>query len=101
MTNRRDWAEMHQREWEAALATLREAGWQAHMTCPAAPVQIEGMLPCGEQFYFRSRHDEILLAVGGQDPSGAAPWEPGLRLMLSLAAQHQSSCQHPGSNPDG
>jgi hypothetical protein len=120
MADRREWAEIHQREWEAALAALREAGWQAQMTCLAAPVQVEGTLPCGEHFYFRSRHDEILLAVGGEDPSDAAPWErrasygppgqeqasyltaqPGLRLLLSLAAQHQPSCQRPGSNPDG
>jgi hypothetical protein len=111
---------MHQREWNAALAALREAGWQAEMTCPAAPVQVEGMLACGERFYFRSRHDEILLAVGGEDPSDTAPWErrassgqpgqedasyltaqPGLRLLLSLAAQHEPCCQRPGSNPDG
>jgi hypothetical protein len=120
MTDQHNWAETHQQEWEAALATLREAGWQAQMTCLAAPVQIEGTLPCGEHFYFRSRHDEILLAVGGEDPSDAAPWErragygppeqekasyltapPGLRLLFSLAAQHLSSCQSPGSTPDG
>lgn len=120
MTDQRNWAETHQRKWDAALTTLREAGWQARMTCPAAPVQIEGMLPCGEHFYFRSHHDEILLAVGGEDPSDTAPWErrasygkpggedasyltaqPGLRLLLSLAAQHRPRCQRLGGNPDG
>ena len=120
MTDRRNWAETHQRGWEAALATLRESGWQARMTCLAAPVQIEGVLPCGEHFYFRSRHDETLLAVGGEDPSDGAPWErqasygpqgqekasylaaqPGLRLLLSLADLHRSSCQRRGGNPDG
>jgi hypothetical protein len=99
--------------WDAALATLHEAGWQAELTCAAAPVQIEGLLPCGERFYFRSRHDEVLLAVGGDDPADFAPdeqrvaygqpdesaasWieaEPGLRLLLQLAAQHRAGCQH-------
>ena len=101
------WASAHQRAWEAALATLRQAGWRAEMTCPAAPVQLEGVLPCGEHFYFRARHDKVLLAVGGNDPADGAPWErlvsygqlgteeasylpaqPGLRLLLDLAARH-------------
>jgi hypothetical protein len=118
MTEPSRWADTHQRDWDAALATLREAGWQAEMTCLAAPVQLEGVLPCGEQFYFRSRHDEILLAVGGEDPADAAPWEqrvsygppggeeasylpaqPGLRLLLDLSAQHRPNCQHSGGTP--
>jgi hypothetical protein len=106
-------ADKQVREWEAALATLREAGWtELELSCWAAPVQILGFLPCGEEFYFRSRHDEILLAVGGEDPSDIAPWErrvsygqpgghdasylpaePGLELILALAAQHQLTCQ--------
>jgi hypothetical protein len=47
------------KEWDAALATLRAAGWPVEMTCGAAPGQLEGVLPCGELFYFRSRHDEV------------------------------------------
>jgi hypothetical protein len=101
------WADAHQRAWDAALATLREAGWRVEMTCFAAPIQLEGVLPCGEQFYFWARHDEVLLAVGGTEPSDSAPWErsvsygklgaeeasylpaqPGLRLLLDLSAQH-------------
>jgi hypothetical protein len=110
----------YQREWDAALAALREAGWQAEMTCLAAPVQLEGVLPCGEQFYFRSRHDEILPAAGGEDPSGIAPRElragygppggeeafylpaqPGLRLLQNLSAEHRPSCPHSGGAPAG
>jgi len=110
-----DWAvtqeQEQEQEWDAALATLREAGWQVEMTGLAAPVQVEGVLPCGEQFYFRSRYNEILLAVGGEDPADGAPWqqqasygttrnsaasylpaEPGLRLLLELSAQHRSNC---------
>jgi hypothetical protein len=112
MAEPQEWAGPRQREWAAALADLREAGWQAEVTCLAAPVQLEGVLPCGERFYFRSRHDEALLAVGGADPADIAPWElrasygppggheasylpaqPGLRLLLHLAAEHQSNCQ--------
>lgn len=103
-----------QRAWDAALAGLREDGWQAELTCLAAPVQVEGILPCGERFYFRARHDEVLLAVGGEDPAGGAPWErqtdygrpgghdaswlsahTGLRLLLELFAQHRASCEQP------
>jgi hypothetical protein len=65
----------HEQAGDAAMAALREAGWQVEMTCFAAPVQLEGVLPCGELFYFRSRHDEILLAVGGEDPGDGAPWQ--------------------------
>jgi hypothetical protein len=75
MTKPRRWAVTHQRAWDAALVTLRETGWQVEMTGLAAPVQLEGVLPCGEHFYFRSRHDEVLLAVGGEDPADGAPWE--------------------------
>ena len=110
-----EWADTRQRAWDGALETLREAGWHVEMTCLAAPVQLEGVLPCGEHFYFRSRHDEVLLAVGGQDPASFAPWErlvsyglpggeeasylpaqPGLPLLLDLSAQHQTDCQHAG-----
>ncbi len=112
MTELPRWAGAHQRAWYAALATLRETGWQVEMTCSAAPVQLEGVLPCGEQFYFRSRHDEILLAVGGEDPSDGAPWQrrasygppggeeasylpaqPGLHLLVDLSAWHQPGCR--------
>ena len=116
MAERSNWADEHVREWEAALATLREAGWrELDLSCLAAPVQIQGVLPCGEEFYFRSRHDEVLLAVGGEDPSDFAPWRrwvsygqpgrfdasylpagPGLELIQALAAQHQLTCQRSG-----
>jgi hypothetical protein len=112
------WARTRQREWDAVLATLREAGWQVEMTTLAGPVQLEGVLPCGEKHYFRSRHDQVLLAVGGEDPADGAPWQrwvsygppggqkasylpaqPGLRLLLDLSTQHQRSCQHSGGTP--
>jgi len=118
MTGLNDWADRQVRQWQAALAELRGHGWQElELSCYAAPVQILGWLPCGEEFYFRSRHDEILLAVGGDDPSDVAPWqrrvsygqpggedasylpaEPGLELILELAAQHRLSCQRSGSS---
>jgi hypothetical protein len=115
---RTSWVVTQEQEWDAALAALREAGWQVEMTGLAAPVQVEGVLPCGEQFYFRSRHSEILLAVGGEDPADGAPWQqqasygtpgtsegsylpaqPGLRLLLDLSAQHRPNCPHSGGTP--
>lgn len=119
MTELDKWSDKQVREWEAALATLSEAGWkELELAGWAAPVQILGVLPCGEEFYFRSRHDEVLLAVGGEDPSSIGSWErrvsygepegeeasylpagPGLELILALAAQHQLSCQHSGGTP--
>ncbi len=62
------WADEHRSGWSAALAELRAEGWQAELTCFAAPVQIEGTLPSGEPFYFRARHDEVSLSLGGDDP---------------------------------
>jgi hypothetical protein len=114
---RTSWVATHEQEWDTALAELREAGWQAEMTCLAAPVQVEGVLPCGERFYFRSRHNEILLAVGGEDPADGAPWQqqvsygaparseasylpaqPGLRLLQDLSAQHRLNCPSSGGD---
>ena len=46
------WALKHEVEWRAALATPKTEGWNAALTCSAAPVQVEGHLPSGEQFYF-------------------------------------------------
>ena len=44
-------------------------------TCIAAPVHVEGRVPGGDLFYFRSRHGDACLAVGGPDPADVAPWE--------------------------
>jgi hypothetical protein len=115
---RTSWVVTREQEWDAALAELREAGWQAKMTGLAAPVRIEGVLPCGERFCFRSRFNEILLAVGGADPARGAPWQQrssygtpeksaasyltaqaGLPLLLDLAAQHRSECPHSAGPP--
>ena len=69
------WALKHEAEWLAVLATLETEGWNAALTCSAAPVQVEGQLPNGEQFYFRARHADACLGVGGADPSDAPDWE--------------------------
>jgi hypothetical protein len=107
---------LREQEWDAALAALREAGWQAVMTGLAAPVQIEGVLPCGEQFYFRPRHNAILLAVGGEDPADGASWQqqasygtPGRSEAPYLPAQPElrlrpvstasPNCPHSGGTP--
>jgi hypothetical protein len=69
------WAAEHEGRWLAALAELEASGWRATLTCSAAPIQVEGTLPGGELFYFRARHDEACLAIGGPDPADRAPWE--------------------------
>jgi hypothetical protein len=68
-------AHNHPTDWSAAVAVLQAEGWLAKVTCHAAPVQVEGRLPVGPLFYFRARHDEVLLAVGGPDPADAPEWE--------------------------
>jgi hypothetical protein len=69
------WA--HEACWQELVEALRADGWQAELTCLAAPVQLEGRLPSGELFYFRSRHNDVTLSVGGDDPSGIPEWERG------------------------
>jgi len=38
-------------------------------------VQVEGSLPNGERFYFRARHGDVLLGIGGDDPADIPDWE--------------------------
>lgn len=89
-----------QEDWEQAVAALRDEGWTARVLVPA-PVQIWGTLPTGQNYYFRARHTDVSLAVGGDDPADAAPWrrevtygegsaasyltpDAGMRLLLEL-----------------
>ncbi|OXM73752.1 MULTISPECIES: hypothetical protein [Amycolatopsis] len=65
----------HVEGWRRLLAELEAEGWQATLTSPAAPVQLEGRLPEGERFYFRARHAHVLLSVGGDDPADVGAWE--------------------------
>ncbi|MFJ8818493.1 hypothetical protein [Amycolatopsis thermoflava] len=48
MTND-EWRQ-HVEGWRRSLAELEAEGWQATLTFPAAPVQLEGRLPKGERF---------------------------------------------------
>lgn len=75
MSDKSTWYIEHEMGWARAAASLRLDGWTVDVMTFAAPVQLEGLLPRGERFYFRSRHDEALLAVGGDDPANVAPWE--------------------------
>jgi hypothetical protein len=68
-------ANEHEADWRVGLELLRGQSWQADLTCAAAPVQVEGSLPGGELFYFRSRHVDVCLAVGGSDPSDIPAWQ--------------------------
>jgi hypothetical protein len=69
------WASAHEQAWQNVIAVLRREGWVAEVTCSAAPVQIDGRLPGGQPFYFRARHGEATLAVGGDNPSDIPNWE--------------------------
>jgi len=69
------WATAHEQGWQDVVAVLRREGWVAEVTCSAAPVQVEGRLPGGRPFYFRARHGEATLAVGGDDPADIPEWE--------------------------
>lgn len=68
-------ASAHVQAWQEVIVALRREGWVAEITCSAAPVQIEGRLPGGQQFYFRARHGDATLAVDGDDPSDIPEWE--------------------------
>ncbi|RAN96404.1 hypothetical protein ONO23_00619 [Micromonospora noduli] len=74
-TARQRWHQEHVGSWLQLIATLQSEGWEAHLTCAAAPVQVEGSLPNGELFYFRARHSEVSLGIGGHDPADIPEWE--------------------------
>jgi hypothetical protein len=64
------WLSTQVAQWEHALALLRAEGWIARLTCPVAPVQIEGALPSGHGFHFRARHNGVSLRVWPQEKEG-------------------------------
>ncbi|WP_433344612.1 hypothetical protein [Micromonospora sp. CA-111912] len=72
---RRRWHQQHVASWLQLAATLRTEGWEAQVTCSAAPVQIEGSLLNGDRFYFRARHSDVSLSIGGDDPADIPEWE--------------------------
>ncbi|SCL50284.1 hypothetical protein [Micromonospora chersina] len=74
-TARQRWMQQHMTSWLRLAATLRSEGWEAQVTCEAAPVQVEGRLPSGERFYFRARHSDVSLGIGGEDPADIPEWE--------------------------
>jgi hypothetical protein len=105
-----DWHVEHAAGWEAAVADLRDQGWDIRPLGWAAPVQLEGTLPSGERFYFRARWDEVSLAVGGDDPcdvpdservghepygdqgfmeASILPSDDGVRLLHELVRRYQ------------
>lgn len=60
--------------WERTITALRGRRWVAEYMGSAAPVQVERELPTGELFYFRARHADASLAVGGDDPADIPLW---------------------------
>jgi hypothetical protein len=69
------WMRDHLAAWERTLDVLRSEGWHVRMMTSAAPVQIDGHAPDGQLFYFRARHTDVLLAVGGDDPADSATYQ--------------------------
>ncbi|MET8278095.1 hypothetical protein [Micromonospora sp. NPDC005174] len=74
-TARQRWHQEHVGSWLQLIATLGSEGWEAHLTCAAAPMQVEGSLPNDELFCFRARHSDISLGIGGDDPADIPEWE--------------------------
>lgn len=60
--------------WEPILDRLRGEGLRVELTSVAYPVQLEGVLPDGQPFYFRERGGHCYLGVGGQDPVDSPAW---------------------------
>ena len=44
------WIRQHAASCLRLVTTLQSEGWETEVTCEAAPVQVEGRLPSGEQF---------------------------------------------------
>jgi hypothetical protein len=90
--------------WKDAITILNSQGWKARYWGGAAPVQVEGHLPTGENFYFRARSDSASLGVGGEDPADTPSWyseqsvvgasylagAPGLDVILNLWEKYKS-----------
>jgi hypothetical protein len=53
-------------EWEPRLIELRARGYEVRIPSVMAPLLIEGRLPSGEPFYFRSEWGQARLNVGGE-----------------------------------
>lgn len=95
VTQHAQWYQDHIQGWQSALQALRAARWTVDITCTAAPVQLEGVLPTGERFYLRARHEEVELDIGGDDPSDVPEWvgvmpyrESGEFAASCLPAEH-------------
>jgi hypothetical protein len=56
------------------LEQLRVDGFEARLTSILAPLQIEGRLPSGETFYFRSEWGQAQLGIGGDEPWWKPDW---------------------------
>jgi hypothetical protein len=69
-----DIGEKLEREWKPYIEKLRSEGFQARVTSPVAPLQLEGTLPTGEAFYFRSEWGGASLNIGGETPWLRPAW---------------------------
>ena len=55
--------------WQQLPPSLRSERGTTVVTCHAAPVQLEGMVPTGEHFYFCCRQVTCSLGIGGINPA--------------------------------
>ena len=79
---------------------------EQRVTCDAAPVEIQGILSDGREFYFRARHRSVYLSVGdehiGLELRGfyedANPMsylsEAEAQAMLAYLVRLLGSCEH-------
>jgi len=73
------------------VASLRADGYTVHSSSYAAPVQLEGTLPTGENFYFRARFKNVGLRVWRDSPDPGSHWSDS----FELAGEHSGSYLEP------
>jgi hypothetical protein len=60
--------------WAAAASAMCQDGWTVEFLSPHPPVALIGTLPTGDKFFFRDARAEVVLNVGGEDPSMKPTW---------------------------
>ena len=69
------WYRDREADWETVFATLRAEDGLS--TTPGLPRRCSWRVCCRVErpFFIRSRHDEVSLGIGGEDPCDAPAWE--------------------------
>lgn len=85
----KSWVVDYEDRWNSIIEQqLRPLGVAARLITVAAPVQLEGILDSGEDFYFRCRYDACELSVGGEDPATVPKWSAEVRRWRETEASH-------------